>query len=83
MKGPVFLARRSYRMRRMRDLARMLPFVGVFLLVLPMLWGEADSYTRTTTTDGIYLFVVWGGLILAAALLSRGLRDEPGLKDES
>tara|TARA_R110002096_G_scaffold43364_3_gene116773 strand:+ start:12580 stop:12831 length:252 start_codon:yes stop_codon:yes gene_type:complete len=83
MRGPVFLARRGYRMRRIRDLAKMLPFAGIFLLVLPMLWGRVGSDDRTTTTDGIYLFVVWGGLIAAAWLLSRGLRDEQGLKDES
>ena len=65
------------------DLAKMLPFAGIFLLVLPMLWGRVGSDDRTTTTDGIYLFVVWGGLIAAAWLLSRGLRDEQGLKDES
>lgn len=83
MKGPIFLARRSYRRRRMRDLGRMLPFAGLFLLLLPMLWGKADSDTRVTTTDGIYLFVVWLGLILAAALLARWLREEPGTKDDS
>jgi len=70
-------------MRRLRDLARMLPFAGVFLLELPMLWGRAGSDVRITTADGIYLFVVWGVLIVVAGLLSRGLRDDQGLKDKS
>ena len=83
MRGPIFLARRSYRIRRMRDLGRMLPFAGIFLLLLPMLWGKADSDARVTTSDGIYLFVVWLILILAAVLLARGLREEPGVKDDS
>ncbi|MFT7059742.1 MAG: hypothetical protein ACJASV_002254 [Pseudorhodobacter sp.] len=82
MKGPIFLARRTYRMRRKRDLARMLPLAGAFLMVLPMLWGDVDSDSRRTSSDGLYLFVVWFGLILAAAILSRGLREEPSSDPE-
>ncbi len=36
-KRPLFLARAPYRRRRLRDAARLLPVVGGFLLLLPLL----------------------------------------------
>lgn len=72
-RGPVFLARRSYRLRRLRDGARLLPLAGVFLFLLPILWAPAETVTRDTARDGIYLFVVWGVLIAVAAVLAPGL----------
>ncbi len=73
-RGPVFLARRSYRLRRMRDAARLLPIAGAFLFMLPILWSPGESAGQDTAPDGMYLFGVWFCLILAAALMSRGLR---------
>lgn len=75
-RSPVFLARRSYRLRRIRDAARLLPVAGAFLFLLPILWGPSDGARRVTATDGIYIFLVWFGLIVAAALLSRPLRED-------
>lgn len=72
-RGPVFLARRSYRMRRLRDGARLLPVAGTFLLLLPILWQPATTEARDTAFDGIYIFAVWAGLIIVAAILSRAL----------
>lgn len=72
-RSPVFLTRRSYRLRRMRDGARLLPLVGAFFFLLPILWSPATTETRDTATDGIYLFVIWALLIVVAAALSRGL----------
>lgn len=84
-RSPVFLARRGYRLRRIRDAARLLPVAGAFLFLLPILWGPAEGEHRVTATDGIYIFVVWLGLILVAAQLSRHLRDDhetpPGGED--
>lgn len=76
MKRPLFLAPGGYRQRRLRDAARLLPVLAIFLIILPMLWGEADSDARRTATDGIYLFLVWLFLIVAAALLARRLSGE-------
>jgi hypothetical protein len=76
MKKPLFLAAKSYRQRRLRDAARLLPFLAVFLMVLPMLWGEDSSDIRQTGNDGIYLFVVWFLLIVATAFLARRLSGE-------
>ena len=73
MKPPVYLARGSYRRRRIMDAARLLPFVGVFLFALPMLWGSEESPGATTAREGLYLFAVWAGLILAAGVLARFL----------
>ena len=72
-RGPVFLARRSYRMRRLRDGARLLPVAGAFLLLLPILWQPSATDARDTAFDGIYIFAVWAGLIIVAAILSRAL----------
>jgi hypothetical protein len=74
-RGPVFLARRGYRLRRLRDAARLLPVAGGFLLLLPILWAPAEDAARATATDGIYLFLVWFGLILAAAVLAPRLAE--------
>jgi hypothetical protein len=37
-RGPVFLARRTYRQRRLADAARMLPLAAGVLMALPLLW---------------------------------------------
>jgi hypothetical protein len=74
---PLFLARESYRRRRLIDAARILPFAGAFLFLLPILWGPASTEGRDTAPDGIFLFLVWGGLIVVAAWLAPGLVADP------
>ncbi|WP_022704780.1 hypothetical protein [Pseudorhodobacter ferrugineus] len=76
MKRPMFLAAHSYRQRRLRDAARLLPILASFLIILPMLWGEETGDLRYTGRDAIYLFTVWLVLIVAAALLARRLSIE-------
>jgi len=71
---PLFLARQGYRRRRMIDAALLLPMLGVFLIVLPILWTPQDAGDSETAREGIYLFLVWLGLIVAAFALARGLR---------
>jgi peptidoglycan/LPS O-acetylase OafA/YrhL len=78
-KPPLFLARASYRRRRLRDAARLLPIVGVFLLLLPTLWVP-DGKIHLTAADIIYFFGVWLVLIILAAAFARGLR--PGDRAE-
>jgi hypothetical protein len=72
-RAPLFLKRGSYRKRRLRDAARMLPVVGAFLFALPMLWAQDG-----TTGYGPYIFAVWLGLVLAAAAMAPGLAEEVG-----
>ena len=71
-KSPIFLARAAYRLRRAMDAARVLPIVGGGLFLMPLIW------TAGSTRQGIiYIFAIWIGLIIAAALLSRILIKEP------
>ena len=80
-RAPLFLKRRSYRQRRLRDAARMLPVFGLFLMLVPILWKPAETARPDTAPDGIYLFIVWFGLVLVAALMAPGLADESGSDD--
>jgi hypothetical protein len=62
----MFLARESYRRRRLGDAARLVPFLGFVLLLLPVL--------LTSTTDAlVYIFTVWALLIVIMGVLSRRL----------
>jgi hypothetical protein len=72
---PLFLARGSYRRRRLQDAARLLPWFGAFLFALPLLWTDGQ-----TTLGLIYLFCAWIVLIGLTFLLSRRLSGagEPG-----
>lgn len=72
-RAPLFLARRSYRRRRVADAARLLPFLGLFLILLPILWQPRQSPAPDTAAGGVYLFAVWAVLVLGAFLLSRVL----------
>ncbi len=72
-RGPVFLERQSYRSRRVLDAARILPVAGLFLFLVPVILAGSAGGAPGTGPGGLYLFGVWGVLILAAALLSRPL----------
>lgn len=66
---PLFLARQSYRSRRVGDAARVLPVIGIILLLLPILWADAAR-----TREGIvYIFVVWAVLIAVVGPISSRL----------
>lgn len=77
---PLFLERTSYRRRRVGDAARLVPFVGLMLWLLPALWAS-DSRTADSM---FYVFGVWALLIAAVWALSVRLRSvepddtEPG-----
>lgn len=80
-KQPLFLARAPYRRRRLRDAARLLPVLGVFLLLLPLLWAPAAGLSLTSG-DVVYFFGVWLLLIGLAAAFAPGLRGGDGAEDE-
>ena len=68
-RAPLFLARAVYRQRRLRDAARLLPLVGFFLLMLPLMWSDAAGAGHTA----VYVFGVWALLIGLAAYVAPGL----------
>ncbi|MEM9550793.1 MAG: hypothetical protein AAGA05_06445 [Pseudomonadota bacterium] len=83
---PVFLERQSYRRRRIRDAARLLPVLGVLLLAVPLLWPSADPAPRDAVSNDVsmsaamvYVFSTWAFLIAATAVLgalvSRWVRE--------
>lgn len=75
--GPLFVARQTYRRRRLTDASRLVPVLGALLFLLPIL--ATGSGAVTTMRGGLYLFAVWFGLIGVTAFLSRRLAagDEP------
>ena len=72
-RAPLFLERETYRRRRLMDAARILPVVGLVMILLPVLWTGREG-GMTTAGESVYLFALWIALILAAGLLSRPLR---------
>jgi len=76
---PIFLARQSYRRRRLGDAAKLLPVVGAILLLMPILSGGV-----TRTSGGLlYIFAVWAILIILNALVSRRLVQSISESEES
>ena len=68
----LFAGRSRYRRRRLVDAARVLPVLGLFLWWLPLLWGVPEE-KHSASGALIYLFAVWGGLILVSGLLFMAL----------
>ncbi len=74
-KPPVFVERRTYRLRRLRDAARLLPIIGVLLFLVPLLWTPNAEHPPATARGFVYLFPAWAVLIVAAGWLSRVLSE--------
>jgi hypothetical protein len=77
---PLFLARRTYRRRRLADAARILPLIGGVLFCLPLLWKGSPT-SDSTVQSLIYVFGLWVVLILASAIISRHLRLDDNERD--
>ena len=69
---PLFLARQTYRRRRLIDALRLLPWLGVFLFGLPLLWSAPG-----TSSGLLYLFGACAVLIVLSYALVRRYADEP------
>lgn len=75
---PLYLARASYRRRRLIDALRLLPFLMFGLWLLPLLWG-GEGTNRPLGAGSrafIHVFVVWALGLIASAWLARYLRRE-------
>ena len=90
-----FVERRTYRRRRLMDMARLLPILGALLFAVPLMWPNPDPYPAPDTHGGMmtsaaitYIFLVWGGLILASLAFGVAVRiwaghwTEGGPQDE-
>lgn len=74
-KNAVFLERATYRQRRLRDAARLLPILGAVLLIMPLLWAPEPGGNDNADAV-IYTFSVWVILIALSAIISRRLQPE-------
>ena len=70
---PLFLARETYRRRRVMDAARVMPFAAAFLFIAPVLWRGGGE----TGWGVLYLFSAWLLLIAVAALIAGTLARAP------
>ncbi len=70
--APVYLARRSYRQRRIRDAARMMPLAGAVLWLLPVFY-----VAPVTSGTGLFIFGIWMLLILVAGAISAKIHLGP------
>lgn len=73
----LFVERETYRKRRMIDAARVLPIVGVALLLLPVLWRSPEGLGLPTTYLMGYIFGIWLILTVGAAGLSSYIASMP------
>ncbi len=74
----LFLARESYRQRRLRDVARMLPVVGAVFWLFPLLWRRDADGTGGTAAAVAFVFAGWLVLIVATALIARRIQPDAG-----
>lgn len=70
-KPPVFLERQSYRRRRLMDAIKLLPFLGLVIWMVPLLWPAPDATDTGISTGGAlrYLFGGWVALVWIGAVL--------------
>jgi len=86
-RSPMFLERRGYRLRRMMDALRFLPFLGLALWMVPLLWPVSDVAAQDgaapmpLSTALRYIFGIWAMLVLAAWALWRRTREHTGKID--
>ena len=66
---PLFLARQSYRRRRLIDASRHVPLFGAVIMLIPLLWTEPGS--GSLAVRGLFLFAAWGVLVVVSAGLAR------------
>ncbi|EEW59357.1 conserved hypothetical protein [Ruegeria sp. TrichCH4B] len=76
-----FVERRTYRRRRLMDIARLAPLIGALLFLVPLLWpeqhlseGGGHDAGSSMSTAMIYIFGVWIGLILFSVAFSVAVR---------
>ena len=74
----LFLARDSYRQRRLRDAARMLPVLGLILWLIPLMWRREPGQAGGMAAAVAFVFAGWVLLIVLTGLVVRRLRPDAG-----
>lgn len=76
-----FVERRTYRRRRLMDIARLLPILGALLFLMPLMWPDPDPYPAPGSHGGMpmssaitYIFVVWALLIAVSVAFGAAVR---------
>jgi len=70
----LFLERRTYQRRRLIDALRLLPFLGLAIWLVPLVWPkpEAGAGGVSVVAASIYIFVGWAVIcVLCAGLVAR------------
>ena len=67
----LFLERKGYRQRRLRDVARMLPVLGGILWTIPLMWRQQGEEAVSNATALQYIFCVWVLVIGLTAVVAR------------
>ncbi|MEX0349127.1 MAG: hypothetical protein AB3N15_06840 [Paracoccaceae bacterium] len=85
---PVFLEKQSYRRRRLRDAARLLPIFGALLFAIPLLWPEGQGAVDPVPMSAAmtYIFGIWVLLIVIGGLFGVAARrwsgPDPGRSEQ-
>lgn len=69
----LFLERRTYRLNRLQDAARLLPILGLILIFGPIFIRDESTGAPTLAGELVYYFAIWLGLIVLTAFVSRAL----------
>lgn len=78
-RSPLYLARASYRRRRLIDGQRLLPVVMFLLFLLPLVWGGIGTGrpVGAGAQSFVHIFVVWiVGIAIAAWIALRLARED-------
>ncbi len=70
---PQFLDLKSYRRKRMVEVAKLLPILGGLCILLPLPFLFVVPLDGNATALALYFFAVWLFLVLAALVLARVL----------
>lgn len=83
-RASLFLERQSYRRRRLIDMVRMLPVIGMMLWSIPLLWPSGDTVGhRVATSDAIiFIFLVWLSMVCGAGALARVMKHSDTDEDK-
>ncbi|CUH67016.1 hypothetical protein TG4357_02781 [Thalassovita gelatinovora] len=68
--SPLFLERRSYRVHRAMDAAKLMPFLGAVLWAVPVLWSGSGENQVPTSRAILYIFLIWAALAAVTLFLT-------------